>query len=404
MAGGATTRAGADVVVRPGVQTAIDVNRAAIDTAYNGLRGQIDSDVQRFTMPRTDAVLTQIMRDRQGAGWVDPAQGLEQFRNVAGGATFNGAHRARTDARLAGDVLNPHPGYNATDFNRITRAMTADLREMVQAAATNQAPAGRQAALRAFDQAERQFGPLSEANGLLNRILNAPGEGGIATMLNAAKEKGGNLQLLAQLRQTMPAPQFNAIGGLLLSELGASTRLGGEFSLAKFGTEFSKLSDQAVNVLFPQHVATQVRDIAAMGRHIGEAMQDTSTSHSSNWLAMLDMFKDIALLTHDLTASGNFGRESLIAGATTAAMYGSAWMLGNPARIASTGAFMRAYRALTFGPTPARTAAFKIATRNLANTLGVPVDKMMQTVSNRLLAPRAEQPQSESNKQPQKQQ
>ena len=45
-----------------------------------------------------------------------PERGLEQFRNVAGGS-FNGVHRARADARNAGSVLNPNPGYNKGDFN-----------------------------------------------------------------------------------------------------------------------------------------------------------------------------------------------------------------------------------------------------------------------------------------------
>jgi len=49
---------------------------------------------------------------------------------------------------------------------------------------------------------------------------------------------------------------------------------------------------------------------------------------------------------------------------------------------------MRAYRQLTLQqPTPARIAAFKIATRNFANTLGLPVDQVTGLLAKRFAAP-----------------
>jgi hypothetical protein len=38
-------------------------------------------------------MLNKIMAERQAAGWKNPAQGLEQFRNVAASGSFSGAHR-----------------------------------------------------------------------------------------------------------------------------------------------------------------------------------------------------------------------------------------------------------------------------------------------------------------------
>src|SRR5262249_9721978 len=75
--GGISDRAAADALARPGLQTAIDANRARIDANYNGLRGLIDQG-QRFTMPRTQATLQRIRADRAAAGWANPGQGLEQ--------------------------------------------------------------------------------------------------------------------------------------------------------------------------------------------------------------------------------------------------------------------------------------------------------------------------------------
>lgn len=101
------------------------------------------------------------------------------------------------------------------------------------------------------------------------------------------------------------------------------------------------------------------------------------------------MLKDVALLANDVGAHGSIGgTETIIGAGSTAAMYGIAYMLGSPARIASTTAFMRAYRQLTLQqPTPARIAAFKIATRNFANTLGLPVDRVAGLITNRLGRP-----------------
>jgi hypothetical protein len=377
---GSQARADAARMVRPGVQRAIDNNMAQINAAYNALRASINPDLV-MPMPRLTATLNRLEYDRIAAGWANPGQGFEQFRRLAQrGASFNGAHRARMDARAAGNVVAPHPGYNAADYNQITRAITADLRQNV----TDQG--GRQA-LQQFEVAERQFGPLAEMNEVLTGIRDA-GETGIATILNAAREKGGNLDLLQQLQRTMPRQQFEVLSGLLMNELGQSAKTG-EFSLAQFATNFNKLSDGAVRTMFTPAHAQALRSIAEMGEHIKRALETASTSHSSNWLAMLDILKDVALLGHEFGSTGGLGgMETMVGAATTGTLYTMGWILGSPARAASTAAWMRAYTGLTGSPTPARIAAFNIATRNLANTLGIPVERLMQSIASR--APRAQ--------------
>lgn len=382
MAGGATDRAAADTVIRPGLQTAIDANRTAIDDAYNGLRRQIDTRA-RFTMPRTDRALTGIMRDRAEAGHVNPAAGLEQFRNVADGATFNGAHRARVDAREAGNAVVPHPGYNAGDFNRLTRAMTADLRDMVQAAAGRN-PTAQRAALSAFDRAEQQFGRLADQNALLNRLVNARGEGAIATLLGAAKEQGGNLRLLAQLRHSMDPQDFQQIGGTLLSELGHQNA-SGEFSLAKFSTNWDKVSDRAKAVLFsPQHLR-DIENIAEMGMHIKGALRESNTSHTAGALILLDMARDALMLGVGIGTGAISAGAAMTGGLAAVPGVVLAHWLATPATAAAMSNWTRAYRAVTLNqPSPARIAAFNLATRNLANNIGVPVQKVMQSIQGRI--------------------
>lgn len=362
-------RAAADAILKPGLEKVIADNRATIDAGYNGARSLIDQN-RRFTMPRTDAALNEIMAARKAAGWTNPAQGLEQFRNVAGGATFNGAHRARVDARDAGNVLVPHPGYNADDFNRLTRAMTADLRDMAHTA-------GGPRALAAFDAAEKEFGKLAEQNGILQKLANSKGEGTIATLLGAAKEKGGDVRLLAQLKAKMDPADFQQIGGMLLHELGQHNPQG-DFSLAKFVTNWNKVSDGAKRVLFSPTHLRDIEDIVGMGQHIKGALKESSTSHSASFLVLLDVAKDAALLGADI-ASGGLGLGSAIGAGTTAGMFLLTKWLASPAKAASMSAWSRAYQGMR-GPTPARAAVFKIATRNLANNLGIPMQKLLTHV------------------------
>jgi hypothetical protein len=392
MAGGATDRAASDAIVRPGLRGVIDTNRQAIDAGYDAVRNQIDRG-RHFVLPRTQRALADIRQARTAAGWPNPSQGLEQFENVARDATFGGAHRARVDARDAGNALVPHPGYNAADYNRLTRAMTADLRQMVAASALgHQHPtqpgtrlpptaAQRGAAVAAFDDAEREFGRLAEQNSLLQKLIDAKGEGAIATLLGAAKEKGGDVRLLAQLRGSMQTADFQQIGGVLLAELGHNNSTG-RFSLSQFVTNWDKVSDRAKGILFsPQHLRN-IEDIAGMGAHIKGALRESSTSHSAGLLVLLDVAKDAALLGADI-ASGGLGAGSAIGAGTTAGVWMLARWLGNPATASSMAAWSRARVGMLNHPTPARLAAFNIATRNLANNLGVPLERL----TKRLTAP-----------------
>lgn len=395
MTGGTRDRAAADLLMRPGLERAIEHNRRIADNLYNNVRARIDEDLQ-VRMPETDRALTEIMRARQAAGHANPAEGLDQFRRVAGGATFAGAQRARADARDAGGLGVPHPGFNKADFNRLTAAMTEDLRRIVYTAAAG-SQAHKQAAVRAFDEAERAFGPIADLNQRLNTMAGAKGEGSIATLLGAAKERGGDLRLLAQLRRSMPQADFNHIGGQLLYELGHSPKTN-EFSLAQFVTGWDKLSPRARQILFdPQHLR-DIEEIVGMGQHIKRALAESSTSHSANMFVAFEVLKEIAAAVYELHAGTGLGAAA--AAGTTGAVYALTHMMGNPVQARAMGNWVRAYRTISLGqPTPARIAAFKIATRNLASNLNLPVETIMQAIQNHLSATAQPSPDQKSSRQ-----
>jgi hypothetical protein len=130
-----------------------------------------------------------------------------------------------------------------------------------------------------------------------------------------------------------------------------------------------------------------------MGEHIKQALEATSSSHSSNWFEMFETVKDIFLLG-EMASTGHIGAKKIIGGVgSTGMMLGAGWIIGNSARTASLSAWTRAYQGLTLSPTPARIATFNMATRNLANTLGIPMEKLTSSIVSHL--GRAEQPQAD---------
>lgn len=352
----ATREAAGNVVNQSGIDEAINTNRGRIDALYNDVRGRIDPD-RVMPMPRTAAALARVRANRVAARQPNPDQGLEQFDNIATqGASFNGAHRARVDAREAGDAVSPHPGYNAADYNQITRAMTSDLQANVHAL-------GGPRALQSFQRAEQNFGPISEANKFLSDI---------------AKKRGP---------------------GAGLDEIGFNPATN-EFSLDKFVSAWNKINPQ-IRPFIPDHGhANNIEAIFEMGTHIKSSMRERNTSHTSTPLIMWDLARD-AIMTGAAVGMGAVsGASVLSSGAMAAPIILFMHWLASPARASSMAAWARQYQGIVTRPTPARVATFKLATRNLANNLGLDPAKTIQLVQSTvqgLLPGRAEDQGSDEN-------
>jgi hypothetical protein len=281
----------------------------------------------------------------------------------------------------------PHPGYEKGAFNQIVKAMGEDLREMVHGAALGSrtksgksfwpTPAQRNAAVKAFDEAEKQFGPLADQNDVVSDLLKSQGHVPLERLLGAAKEKGGDVPLLNQLKRSMSKADFDTVGGQLLNELGHNNSTN-EFSLAKFVTEWDKISPEAKDALFSSKHRRDIEDIVGLGKHVKKSLRETNTSHTAGAVILFEILGHVA----SALASGELshlvtGHAMLGYGAAGAGMLFSHW-LASPAKASSMAAWVRARANLRVDATPARQAVFSIATRNLANTLGVPVEIIKQ--------------------------
>lgn len=399
---GGGDRASAAATVQPSLKSVIDSNNDKIDGLYSMLRGVINPD-QVSSLPRTQAVYNDIIRQRTAAKQANPTEGLSDTASLlrrpqapdygptvlrgvealndvpeagAWGASFNGLQRARSDIGNSLNFGTANPGFNKGDLKRLYGAMSGDMEDVVR---QNVRPGiDPDQASTFLRSANAGASTLIERNKTLQRLVNTSGESSLGTLLNASREKGGNLDLLRQLRGSMDPEEFSPIGGTLLGELGRNNATG-EFSLPQFVTNWNKVSDGAKRTLFaPDHLAN-IEDIAQAGTHAKKALAAQTRGQSGSLLVMLDVAKDAALLGGDI-ASGGLGLGSAIGAGSTAGLYGLTRWLASPAKSASMAAWSRARYAYTSAPTTARQATLNIATRNLATNLGVPVASIVKNM------------------------
>ena len=208
LAGGITDRAATGAILRPSLKGVVEANNSRVDEAFSSLRGMIDQSEPVGELPRTTAVLGEIVKQRSAAGQRNPFAGLEDVKNLVDqGATFDGLQRARSDIGNSLQFGEANPGFNAGDLKRVYGAMSADMDSVVrQSVHPGVAP---EAASRALAQANKTAAPLFEFNKSLQRLMNIRNdEGVVGSVVRSAQDKTGNVKLLAQLRATMPAEDF----------------------------------------------------------------------------------------------------------------------------------------------------------------------------------------------------
>lgn len=375
----AAERSATDTALQGPLQGAIKNNKGSIDTAYDALRQSINPD-QRIAMPKTKAAIAAVKLARQRAGWGNPGEGLGQAETLAAeGGGFNGAHRLRRDLRDAGKSASPHAGYNKGDFNRIAAAVDADLKDVVRKSSTN--PNHSESL---FNTAEITAKQRIQENEVLQKLLDAKGEGAVSTLFGAAKEKGGNLELLAQIKRSISPDTFDRVAGSLLNEIGHNSS-SGNFSLAQFATGWDKLSPGAKAILFSPDHRKWIDDIVQLGRHLKGGDQYRNSSNTAGAMILFDIVKSAGELGVGLAAGlvSPAAGAAVVGGAVTADLLTR--FLASPSKAAAMSAWTRAYRGITLNqPTPARIAAFRIATRNLANNVNVPMDRITSIVESHM--------------------
>lgn len=375
-----TTRSGTDAALRTSADNALEFNKRAQNGAYDSLRNSINPD-QRVPLPHTLKALKEIeyRRMASGASRKQARAGLEEAWELAthpNGGGFNGVHRRRAELRNPPTALKmTNPGYNAGDYNLVAAAMSKDLHGIVR-----QTSVTPQKSSQLFVDAEKNFGILAEENKLLEKIRDANKEGGIVSVLNSTKEKGGFLTQLQVIKKSLPPKDFERISGLIMSELGKN--VSGDFTFAQFVRQWRAMSDPAKALLFsPQHRGW-IDNIAQLAEHVKDADKYRNTSNTAGALITFELLKSVVELGIAAGAGALSGHEFITgAGGIGAGLVFGSYM-ASPAKASSLSKFVSAWRGITANePNPIRVSAFKAATRNLANNIHVPFDRLWASVS-----------------------
>jgi hypothetical protein len=344
------------------LQNVIADNKSKIDFAYDDLRNNHINPDAMASVPRTEAALRGILRERRVAG-NNSNSDLKDVINLSDqGTTFNGLQRARSDIinQIEADDINPHPGFQGGDLKRIKAAMTADL----EGIARYHAKSTPDQAVESFRNANDTAAMLIERNNAIAKLIgNTSDEGLTGKLINASRDKGGHAQLLAELRSQMPRDEFEKISGIAIHELG-NTPDG--FSLSRFATGWGKMSSSAKSVLVadPAHRAA-LDDISRLGSFLKGADKYRNTSNTAHAVGIG------GILAHLAEAGVNPESLSHLGGAL-AGGYAISRVLGRPVSASSLRRWLETARnSARVGPARvgSTNTALSIATRNLLNNL-----------------------------------
>lgn len=368
MSGGSVAdRATVGAQTRQSLQDVIADNNAKIGEVYNDLRTNHINPEGTAPLPSTTTALNAIKAERIKAGQ-NPSAGLGDIENlISEDRDFNGLQRARSElgSQLEADRQNPNPGFYAGDKKRLYAAMTNDMANVVRRNALND-PGEAIAALQTANSTAHE---LINRNAAISRLIGktTSDEGIAGKLINSAKEKGGNVGLLAELRGQMPREDFEKISGIVLNELGHNKSTG-EFSLNQFVSNWNKMSPSAKSTLIADASHRKaLDDIAGLGHFLKDADKYRNTSNTAHAVGITGALAYLAEHATDPHALGT-------AAAALAGGYGLSKILARPA---SASALRRWMQAAAKAPqtrfATARSAAalsgLSIATRNLLNNL-----------------------------------
>lgn len=394
---GAAGRQATGAALRPEIENIIKSNNDAMSAEYNGVRNMIDTG-KTFELPETEAAFNNVLKARgkkanpmEGLGDVaalikrpaSPDIGPTVLRGTEAlgdkieqpwGANFEELHRVRSDFGNKTKFGEPNPGYSEGERKYLYGAMTRDLENNLRSQAGEEAVSAHRVA-----RANAQ--EYIENNRALSRLTNLSDEKLAGTLIGAAGEKTGNLELLTQLRgpKGLPPEDFQRIGGAVLGEIGKS-KATGEFSLNHFTTNWNAMSDGAKNVLFEPAHKKALDEIASVGtwlKNSDQYVNKSSTGHTLGLVALMERAGE--WIAH--AAAGNYKQPLMEAGGIGSG-YLMGRILGRPASASSVASWARAAQRYGARPSIPNQVGLRLATTNLLHNVG-DVSGMLRDAASR---------------------
>lgn len=269
-AGASLSSAGLGAVIRSGLESSVEKNRAMQDAGYTALRGLINPNKPVEMAPSVGTALNDIIRARTSAGQSGIPSDLMPIAELAtrpGGVTFSGLQRARSV--LADRIeFEAAQGFDTGDLKLAYGALSEAMQSAVQASVKG----NPQQAIAAFQKAETQFGTLAETNAMLRDALRSGPEALANRMVDMATTSG-NVSKLIELRKQLPAETASAISRRAFEQLSRGSN--GEFSEAALVANWNRMTPEGRKVLFGEAEN-------AIGSAIGRLRSATASGAEAN--------------------------------------------------------------------------------------------------------------------------
>lgn len=324
------------------------ISRGDVDAKYNAVTQALTNPNATTPLSATQSIANRITANR--GRLQDPSGALQQVQRAldTGEGTYNEikALRSSIGEQLAPGSILP-AGVQGSELKQIYDGLSSDLE---RAAYTS----GGQTAVAAHNAATAFAKDVATKREQLTKLLGGPQAGSSdEAVFGAIKRVAGttdsaNIALLRQAKNAMPAQSWDELSRGMVSTLGRDGD--GNFSTAKFITDYGKISDDAKAELFGHNPQLQanlddLKTVSQRWKDLGRYANPThSGMHAVGPVAMLEGAKHPAeAITAFLgfKAMGKFLASPAGAGATAnwtrAVSSGNAQLIRNAAvRTAAT--------------------------------------------------------------------
>jgi hypothetical protein len=333
---------------------------------------------QVYPLASTQNTVQSIVGRNQAAALGDGTiQIVQEALARPGGLTYQGLRDLRSRiGEMTKFGATPQGASNA-ELKQLYGALSQDIDAAVSSAGPQ--------AQRAYSQANQWFQGWAQRRETLGRILNSQSDEGIINQIrNAASSRASaDIWKLSTARKAVGNDEWNDVAASVVQSLGRDAE--GNFSPARFVTDYGNLSERGKDLLFRatgnRQLATALDDIATIASRAKEVQRFGNPSGTAQNTVGVGTLAAMAV-DPITTISGVVGANVM------------SRILSAPATASSAARWSRAYQAAVQTPTAATFAGLQIASRNFASTLGdklgVTVDptKLFQPAQNLLIGRR----------------
>lgn len=355
-AGGATVQSGGSAA-RAGLKNWIGpVSKADVDARYQAVTQAMNPSTLT-PLSATSSVAQQIAQTRSAAALGDsPAVNLvSDALNRPNGLTFDGIKTLRSNIGEMLDGGQLPAGMSQAELKQVYGSLSSDL----ERSAYN---SGGQQGVAAFQRANQFAAGVAQRREALVGLLGgnpgqASSEGVYAAIQRAAGPKG-NLDLLNQAKQSVLPADWDELARGTVAGMGRD--LDGNFSPARFLSDYGRIGDGAKDTLFGQgnQVRQNLDDIQTVSRQWAKLKgyaNPSGTGHTVAGVAALEAIPEA--VNHPIAA---------LAGALTGKLAGK--FLATPAGSGAAANFTKAATAWIANRSPVTRNLVNSAATNVAST------------------------------------